>query len=99
VASYPIGISTPLLSTLEFNLLSNPVQDFVTLRFSVPAAQKAAIVLYNISGMKEATLLDEILPAGEYSRKFELEENLPAGMYLVTVLYGQQRVTRKMISE
>lgn len=66
----------------------NPFNPSTTISFSLPTEGQVELVLYNIQGEKILTLLSEYLPAGVFSRNFDLAgAGLSSGVYLFKLNY------------
>ncbi len=67
----------------------NPAAERTTLRFRLPRAQHALVEIFDTSGRRIRTLVDEPLPSGTYTRTWEGNDDrghrVPAGMYFVRV--------------
>ena len=57
----------PLLS-----ILPNPAQDVVTVNFTLSQSEHISLKVFNVLGQKIATILDETLPAGDYTRSLDI---------------------------
>jgi hypothetical protein len=55
-----------------------------------------SLKIYNIFGSEVATLVNEILPAGNYEREWNAE-NFPSGMYFYRLITGNFSETKKLI--
>ncbi len=74
----------------------NPFNSATMISFSLPMKQKVALSIYNMLGQKVATLVDEVLPAGNHSVRWEAE-TMPSGFYFYQIKAGDYAATRKMI--
>jgi len=52
--------------------------------------------IYDLHGRMIATLMDEQKQTGEYTMRFDTS-NLPAGVYMVRLQAGEERVVRKLL--
>ncbi len=57
----------PLLS-----ILPNPAQDVVTVNFTLSQSEHISLKVFNVLGQKIATILDETLSAGDYTRSLDI---------------------------
>lgn len=73
----------------------NPFTDQTTITYEIPVGSDVEICVYNILGMKIATLLDGPQPAGKNFCRF-YPEDLPGGIYYNTIRAGDFMQTRKM---
>ncbi len=71
---------------LAFSLAPNPVRDGGTLRFTLPAAGRVRLVLFDVAGRRVASLADGTLPAGEHAvawaRHDDAGRRVAPGVYL-----------------
>ncbi len=74
----------------------NPFNPVTTIKYDLPQAVQVELNVYNISGQKVATLVNEKQPAGEYAIKFNAS-NLPSGTYIYQLKAGNSTQTKKMI--
>ncbi|MDR3610582.1 MAG: T9SS type A sorting domain-containing protein, partial [Ignavibacteriaceae bacterium] len=74
----------------------NPFNPSTTISFSIPVQENVSIVIYNILGMKVATLLNEVKAAGNYTLSFNAR-NLPSGIYFYKLESGSYTSVKKMI--
>ncbi len=74
----------------------NPFNPVTTIKFAVQQSGPVTLNVYNISGQKVATLINNQLPAGTYSVTFD-GSRLPSGIYFYQLTAGNHRATRKMI--
>jgi hypothetical protein len=73
------------MSDVELTAYPNPFADYTTIRFMIPAEQKAILGLYDVSGRKVATIFDGTARANmAYEERLE-GSSLPAGMYFLTL--------------
>jgi hypothetical protein len=76
----------------------NPMTESATIRFGLPAAGRAELNVFDVSGRKVATL-----PSGLYSEGYHEVEWRPAtgscgsGIYFLRVRFGQEEVTTKIV--
>lgn len=58
----------------------NPTDGKINLQFTIYSLQSVTVVIYDLNGREVTTVLDEKLPAGEHTIRWDAG-NLPAGMY------------------
>ncbi len=100
---YRIGISpTSIVSfdTLpsQFSLSQNypnPFNPTTKIHFSIPKSERVSLKVFDIMGREVANLVDELLPAGNYSYNFD-GAKLSSGIYLYQFKSGGFVLTRKM---
>lgn len=73
----------------------NPFNPSTTLSFEIPVAGKVQVYLRDIQGRTIRTLVDQVVPAGEFNRGFDFSD-LPSGNYLYTLAYNGQTQTKVM---
>ena len=84
---------------VEFSLddaWPNPFNPATTLRFSLPELVRTDLVVYNLTGRKVATLVDEVLPRGVHEVTFD-GSSLASGVYFCTLHAGTYTETRKVV--
>lgn len=84
-----------------FQNYPNPFNLSTTICFGLPSRSHVAISVYNISGQRVATLVDEVKPAGSYhvdwAGKDQHGEAVASGVYLYELQAGEYVDTRKML--
>lgn len=97
-AACAVGDGEPAAGSSQFAVCSypNPTQGIVNLQFTVYNFQSISLKIYNAQGQEVAVVLDESLPAGEHTARFDVS-GLPAGIYLVRLQAGRTSETTKMI--
>lgn len=94
IFSQESNISTPTEYYLKQNY-PNPFNPTTTIRFSIPSATFVQLKVYNILGNEIATIVNEQLPAGNYSVEYD-EANLSSGIYFYTLTTNDFSETKKM---
>ncbi|MEM6783750.1 MAG: LamG-like jellyroll fold domain-containing protein [Bacteroidota bacterium] len=91
-----IGLGTPD-SELPLTLVNspNPFPDRTLIRFEVPAAQRAELSVWDVSGHQVAVLIDREVGAGVHEIPFDARD-LPSGVYFVRLSTPQTSITHKM---
>ncbi|MBN1151136.1 T9SS type A sorting domain-containing protein [candidate division WOR-3 bacterium] len=91
-------------SEIPFNLsfyLSRPVGQETDILFSLPTDQNIELSVFDISGRKVVTLIDEMKTAGSYSVKWagmdDFGNLIADGVYFVRVATSEGSVSRKMV--
>jgi hypothetical protein len=74
----------------------NPFNPGTIIDFSVPAAGKVEILLFDITGKKVAVLVNDEVTAGNYRYDFD-GSKLAAGVYLYSLRSPGVNITRKMV--
>ena len=74
----------------------NPFNPETAISFNIPAASQTTLVVYDILGREVASLVNETLPAGTHSIRFDAE-NLSSGIYIYRLRSGGHVQSRKML--
>jgi hypothetical protein len=85
--------------TLSYSLsqnFPNPFNPFTTINYLLLKGGNVKLTVYNAIGSKEATLVNEYKPAGNYSVKFN-GTNLVSGIYLYRLESGNYSMAKKFI--
>lgn len=83
-------------SRTRLDVQPNPATDHAEVLVSVPADGDALITLTSIDGRTADVLYEGVLDRGRYSMPVQLS-NLRAGVYLIELVAGRQRLVRKLI--
>lgn len=73
----------------------NPFNPSSSIRYTIPAAAKVQLAIYNVLGQQVATLVDTDQAAGSYTVTFDASR-LSTGTYFYTLRVGDFMSTRKM---
>ncbi len=88
-------VQLPQTFSLEQNY-PNPFNAATTIPYTLLEASLVNLTLYDISGRRVKTLIDDTVPAGIH--KTELgAENLPSGLYIYRLKIGTEALMRKAI--
>lgn len=74
----------------------NPFNAATLIAFSLPARQQVTLTVYNMLGQKVIRLVDQVLPAGNHSVRWEAGD-VPSGFYFYQIKAGDYTATRKMV--
>jgi hypothetical protein len=88
------NLSIPTVFELSQNY-PNPFNPSTLIRYQLPVASQARLVVTNILGQNEATLVDEQRPAGVHTVVWK-PQGLSSGVYLYTLSAGASRATKKL---
>ena len=91
----PASDELPNAFRLEQNY-PNPFNPATMLEFALNQSEHATLEVFDVVGRRVATLVDGVLPAGEYAIRFDAE-HLPSGAYFYRLSAGDHRLTRSMI--
>ncbi len=82
----------------------NPAKVITTFKFDLPArvgGTRVTLEVYDLSGRRVATVLDENLAPGRYERRWDCSsesgQKLPAGVYVYRLRAGANVATRKVV--
>ena len=78
------------------NNYPNPFNPFTTIRYHLQNASKVTMKIYNISGQKIETLVNEYQTAGEHEITWQ-PKALPGGIYFYKLKAGDFSETKKLI--
>lgn len=81
----------------QFRMYPNPVNDRLTLSYTLERDEKVIIKLYDITGREALQLLNEQQEAGEHQMSYDLKPQLNPGMYFVSVDAGGKRFSQKLL--
>ncbi|MEX2605312.1 MAG: T9SS type A sorting domain-containing protein [Gracilimonas sp.] len=89
--------SEEITSSEELSLgnYPNPFNPTTNITFTLPNRSQVSLVVYDLLGREVATLVNEILPAGKQTARFDAS-NLANGVYLYKLRAGNQEIIRKM---
>ena len=74
----------------------NPFNPSTMIRFTLPERQAVTLRVYNLLGEEVATLVNQVVSAGESVVEFKAT-GLPSGMYLYKLQAGSAMQTRRML--
>jgi hypothetical protein len=78
----------------------NPFNPLTNIVFELAQTSEVQLAVYDVTGRRVATLVNETLPPGRHSVPFEASaagRHLPSGMYIYRVSSGNQASTGKML--
>ena len=87
--------TTGAATAAVLGLYPNPTSGDVTLSLQASTAQPVRVEVYDALGQRVAAL-DQLAHAGRNDLRLPLRQ-LPAGVYLVTVLHGSTRSTQRLV--
>ena len=74
----------------------NPFNPTTTFTFTLPRTANALLTIYSVLGQEVATVVNETLPAGDYSRAFNAA-TLASGAYFYRLTSGKFSETKRMM--
>ncbi len=90
-----ISDQAPIVFTLDQNY-PNPFNSTTTISFSLGSRSNASLKCFDALGREVSVLLFEELPAGRYSRRWEVT-GLPSGIYFYRLQAGLFFETKKLV--
>jgi hypothetical protein len=79
----------------------NPFNPVTTIKFDLPAASKATLRVFDVTGRMVKTLVDRPLDAGQHvavwNGRSEADRTVASGVYFYRLEAGKYRATRKMV--
>lgn len=91
----PEGRSVPLAFTVDPNR-PNPFNPRTTIRYSLPAASRVTIEVFNVQGQRVATLVDANQSAGPHEAVWDAK-GFASGIYLYRLTAGSHRASGRMV--
>ncbi len=79
-----------------FNNYPNPFNPSTEISFKLPETSQVSLIVYDITGMVVAEIVNNRLPAGYYSYNFNAD-NLCSGIYLYSIKTEHHSAIKKMI--
>ncbi|MDZ7766042.1 MAG: T9SS type A sorting domain-containing protein [Melioribacteraceae bacterium] len=84
---------------VEYDLAQNypnPFNPTTTINFSIPKTSEVSLIVYSITGEKVAEVVNNLMPAGKHSVKFDASR-LSSGVYIYNITAGDFVQSRKMM--
>lgn len=107
VLATPTGVIQEIASTASMTLeqnYPNPFSDKTTIRYTLRDAGMVTLDVYDVFGRIVATLVNEVLGAGEHNIPFIVKSvgeipssSLPPGVYFYRLRRGSEAITNRMI--
>lgn len=80
----------------EISVYPNPFNSSLTFSWHSPQSEKATLILFDLFGRKIKTVLDDLIPQGEYTIRFE-SNSLKQGIYFYQLKTENYTATGKLI--
>jgi hypothetical protein len=100
----PTGVGSPDANTVWFALsqnFPNPFNPSTTIEYSIPAAGRVNLSVYDVSGRLVKTLVDKELSAGPHKLMWDGRNDaggmVSAGVYFARLNFAGQRQSRKLV--
>jgi polyhydroxybutyrate depolymerase len=81
----------------DLTVYPNPVLDQITIEFEVENVNTARLLLVNSLGQLVANATRELLSAGPQKLEWQLQENLPNGLYFLVINLDKEKVLTKSV--
>ena len=94
-----VSVDDNKLTVTDFQLeqnFPNPFNPSTIIKFSLSKTNNVKLVVSDMLGREVATLIDETKSAGNHSVTFNAA-NLSSGVYLYSLISGDQKITKKML--
>jgi hypothetical protein len=91
-----LKIPVALPDRMALEAYPNPFRSGTAFNISLPVAEHIVLKAYSMLGEEVATIADEVLPAGQYSRRWQTVD-LPPGLYYGTLTAGKTRLSTLLI--
>ncbi len=88
------GFYTEAVHTVGFKAWPNPVKDQLSVSLTLIQNETITVSLFNLSGQVMTQAVTEA-EAGMFVKEMSVE-NLPAGLYILSVRYGEENLTEKI---
>jgi len=93
---YPTSVADELKNDFEITNYPNPFTSITTIQFQTPTSASVSLEVFDQTGKKVSTLINEVLPSGIHQAEFDGSLS-PGGMYFYQLKVGNYSTTRKMI--
>lgn len=93
---YPTSVESGLKNELELTNYPNPFSAITTIQFQTSSNAPVSLEVFDQTGKKVSTLIDEILSSGIHQAEFD-GSLAPGGMYFYQLKVGNYSTTRKMV--
>ncbi|MEO5673602.1 MAG: T9SS type A sorting domain-containing protein [Chitinophagales bacterium] len=96
-ASDPTGIPALSLLPVSSITITNVSANGISINYRLIESQQTNVALFNLAGNKTVELVDQVLPAGDYSGQYQLSGTITSGVYFLIIESGNLRLTRKIV--
>lgn len=93
---FPTSVASELKNESELSNYPNPFSSITTIQFETASNAMVSLDVFDQTGRKVTTLINEELPSGTHQVNFD-GSYLPAGIYFYQLKSGKSSTTRKMI--
>lgn len=81
---------------IQAEIFPNPFYQFVTVKISTKERSQLRLKLTTVDGKRVVEKLS-LLPAGDHEIPLKTDSTLPAGVYFVQIVLGEESYTRKLV--
>lgn len=95
----PVGVMNREIAARRFTLnqnYPNPFNSRTTISFTIPQSSRTSLKIFDLLGREAATVADEFLEAGDYSRQWDADLST-SGIYFYRIQSGELQQTKKML--
>ncbi len=96
----PVGDRLPRQLMLAQNY-PNPFNPTTTIAFELPSSTRVSLVVYDVTGARVRTLVDDVLPAGHrrvaWDGRNDHRDPVGSGVYFYRLATGNASLTKKMV--
>ncbi|HZL11284.1 MAG TPA: T9SS type A sorting domain-containing protein [Prolixibacteraceae bacterium] len=93
---FPTSVTNELKNEPELTNYPNPFSGITTIQFQTPSNARVSLDVFDQTGRKVTTLVNEVLPSGTHQVDFD-GTPLHEGFYYLKLMTGDSTITRKMI--
>ncbi len=94
-------INETIVTTIEASAYPNPFSNQVTIEFALSESSQVSLDIFDLTGRKVNTLVNETLNQGNHKYQWNATDNsgfvMQPGIYFYSLQYGDQVVTKKLI--
>lgn len=96
-ASSPLGIADAKPFVNNMRVYPTPASSNVNIEFSIENNALVMITVYDLTGKKVSSLINNMYSAGSHRVNWDLSNKLKPGIYLINMQAGNKTSTRKLI--
>lgn len=93
---FPTSVPVELKNELGLSNYPNPFSNLTSIQFQIPSKMLVSLEVFDQTGRKVATLINEVMPSGKHELDFD-GRRLPGGIYFYQLNAGNHSTTRKMM--
>ncbi|MEI6488726.1 MAG: M43 family zinc metalloprotease [Bacteroidota bacterium] len=96
ISGAPAGIDE-LANNINFVIYPNPAEDNTTINFNLIHKERVILKINDLLGREVANIFTGDLGSGEHTFLIEDKSKLSAGVYVATLIAGEQKFSKKLI--